>query len=282
MSSQALTRSLDCRGLQLVFGDETIVMGILNVTPDSFSDGGRFAAVDVAVAHAERMVSEGAGIIDIGGQSTRPGFVEVSAEEEIARVIPVIEVLAGKLGVPLSIDTYKPEVARAALKAGAHLINDIHGLQHDPRLAELAVEYGAPVIAMHQEPNFKETGDDPVDRLRTYFERTAAIAAAIGLERERLVVDPGIGFGKTQSQNLGLMARIGEMRDWGWPVLLGASRKSVIGNVLDQPVDQRLEGTLATTAIACWQGVEIVRVHDVAANVRAVRMTAALRGKASQ
>ncbi len=253
------------------------MVGIVNVTPDSFFDGGRHATTEAAVQQAERLVAEGAGMLDIGGQSTRPGHVEVSDAEEIARVVPVIEALAQRVSVPLSVDTYKPAVARAALAAGAHVLNDIHGFQRAPELAALAAEFGAAAIVMHHDEGFAASSGDVVARLLAFFARTFDLAAAAGLPRDRLVLDPGIGFHKTQPQNLELIARLDELRAPGLPVLLGASRKSVISHVLDLPPDERLEGTLATTALAVWHGVEFLRVHDVRANLRAAKMAAALR-----
>lgn len=252
-------------------------MGILNVTPDSFSDGGRFASLEAAVAQAERMVAEGAAIIDLGGQSTRPGYTEISAEEEIARVVPVIRALVDRIAIPLSIDTYKPEVARAALEAGAQVLNDIHGLQGDFELAAIAREWGCPIVVMHQEKGFAQADGDTIEKLNTYFRRSIALAEQAGISPERLILDPGIGFGKTQAQNLEITGRMSELRELGLPLLLGASRKSFIGNVLGLPVAERLEGTLATTALAAWDGVELIRVHDVAANVRVTRVIAAIR-----
>jgi dihydropteroate synthase len=267
-------------------------MGILNVTPDSFFDGGKHDVRENAVAQAERMVAEGAGIIDVGGQSTRPGFVEVSADEEIARVVPVIEQIVQRGTVVVSIDTYKPAVARAALEAGAHVLNDIHGLQGAPELAGLAAEFGVGVVAMHHDDKFRQyvrrPGDtaaglaviDLIERMKTWLARSLEIAEAAGVPVDQVVLDPGIGFFKTQEQNLEIMGRLAGLRGLGCPLLLGASRKSVIGHVLGgQPVEDRLEGTLATTTLAVWQGVEIVRVHDVAANVRAARMAQAIRAQ---
>jgi dihydropteroate synthase len=272
-------RVLDCRGLRVVLGAEPVIVGIVNVTPDSFFDGGRHATTETAVRHAEQLISEGAGMLDIGGQPTRPGaHVEISDAEEIARVVPVIAALAGKATIPLSVDTYKPAVARAALEAGAHVVNDIHGLQRAPEMAVLAAQFGAAAIAMHFDETFAFAPPGEVIAMQlAYFRRTMAIALEVGLPVERLVLDPGIGFKKTQAQNLELIARIGELRALGLPVLLGASRKSVIAHVLDLPPDERLEGTLATTALAAWQRVEFLRVHDVRANLRAARMATALR-----
>ncbi|HEU5078146.1 MAG TPA: dihydropteroate synthase [Opitutaceae bacterium] len=268
---------LECRERLLRFEERTLVMGILNVTPDSFSDGGQFLNHDAAVAHALRMIAEGASAIDIGGQSTRPGYAEISAAEEIERVVPVIERLRRETSTVISIDTYKAAVARAALEAGAHILNDVHGLQGDPELAQIAAHFRCPVIVMHQEKTFREEAGDTLDKLRRFFDRSVAIAEAAGIASEQIVFDPGIGFFKTLEQNLEIIARLGEIRRWGFPVLLGASRKSSIGQVLDLPAEQRLEGTLATTSVAAWQGVEMVRVHDVQPNVRTAKMIAAIR-----
>jgi len=257
-------------------------MGILNVTPDSFFDGGEQATLENAFQRAVAMVAEGAMVIDIGGQSTRPGFKEVSAEEEIARVEPVIRALAVRLAVPLSIDTYKPAVARAALEAGAHILNDIHGLQRDPELASLAAGCGCALVVMHHDERFPTAGGDVIARMSAWLERSLEIAARAGVSKDRIVLDPGIGFFKTPQQNLEIMGRLGELRALGCPLLLGASRKSTIGHVLDGlPVEERLEGTLATTALAVWQGVDLVRVHDVQENVRAARVAWAIREEAT-
>lgn len=265
------------RGRDLVLDGRPKMVGILNVTPDSFYDGGQHQGLAAALAHARQMIDEGAAMLDIGGESTRPGHTEVPAAEEIARVVPVIEVLSATVSIPLSIDTSKAEVARAAVAAGAHLINDVHGFQRDPELARLAAEYGCGVILMHQDATFRDTAIDPVAGVAAFLERSAGIALAAGVPRSNIILDPGIGFAKTHAQNLALLARLGEFRSLGFPLLLGASRKSVIGNVLSLPPDERLEGTLATTTLAAWQDVEFIRVHDVRANLRAALMAAALR-----
>ncbi len=277
LTSPSRPSALRCRGRQLVWTDHPQMVGILNVTPDSFFDGGRFQLAEAAFVQGERLVQEGAAVLDVGGQSTRPGYVEIPAYEEIDRVVPVIGALVARVEAPLSIDTYKPGVARAALRAGAHILNDIYGLQRHPEMAQLAAEYGAAVIAMHNDPKLRDQRGDVIDRLRVYFRRTLEIATAAGVPADQVVLDPGIGFGKTQEQNLEIMARLGELRDLGCPLLLAASRKSVIAHVLDLPPEERLEGTLATTALAGWQGVELVRVHDVRSNLRTARMAAALR-----
>ncbi len=229
------------------------------------------------MAQGLKLVNEGAAMLDLGGQSTRPGFAEISVEEEIARVVPVVSALVAKTSVPLSIDTYKPAVARAALAAGAHVLNDIHGFQGDEALASTAAEFGCAVILMHNDAAFKAAHLDPIAAMLAFFDRSLAIAARAGVVRQKIVLDPGIGFGKTQEQNLELLARLDELRVLGLPLLLGASRKSVIGNVLSLPPEERLEGTLATTALAVWQGVEFIRVHDVCANARAAKTAAAIR-----
>jgi dihydropteroate synthase len=276
-SQTAESRQLKCRDRAVVVGRETLLVGILNLTPDSFFDGGKFATGESAIAQARRLVEEGAAIIDVGGQSTRPGYEEISDEEEIARVVPAITALVPQLPVPISIDTYKPAVARAALQAGAHLINDIHGLQRNPELARLAAEFGCPVVVMHNDAAFRETPGDVIYKIKIFFDRSREIAAQAGLAEALIVLDPGIGFGKTQGQNLEILARLSELKLLGFPLCLGASRKSVIGNVLALPPEERLEGTLATTALAVWQGVEFIRVHDVRANARAAKMAAAIR-----
>lgn len=270
-------RQLACRDRVIMLDGTPKMVGIVNVTGDSFYDGGQHSTTDAAVAHALTLAEEGAALIDIGGESTRPGFTEIPADLEIARVVPVIAALVDKIKIPLSIDTYKSTVARAALSAGAHLLNDIHGFQGDPALPGIAAATGCAVILMHNDAAFKTTPGDVIAKLLAFFERSLAIAAQAGVLREKLVLDPGIGFGKTHEQNLELLARLGELRALGLPLLLGASRKSVIGNRLSLPPEDRLEGTLATTTLAVWQGVEFIRVHDVRANARAASMAAALR-----
>ncbi len=279
---------LRCRDLSLPLGERTLIMGILNVTPDSFSDGGKFTEVEAAVAHARRMVEEGADIIDLGGESTRlqanpaaygdsaraRAWEPLPAAEEIRRIMPVLERLLEELEVPISVDTYKAETARAVLKAGAHMINDVWGLQYDPDLAEVAASYDVPVVLMHNQHGY-EYRDLMGDIIR-YLRRSIKIAEAAGVRPEQIVVDPGIGFGKTTEQNLEVLRRLGELRSLGKPILLGTSRKSVIGNTLNLPVDQRLEGTAATVAWGISQGAAIVRVHDVKEMVRVARMTDAI------
>lgn len=273
----AATRVMKIRGKTLTLDGGPKMVGILNITPDSFFDGRPDLSAEAALQRALQMVAEGAAIIDVGGQSTRPGFVELDVTEEIARVIPVIELLAASLTVPISIDTYKPAVARAAVAAGADLVNDIHGFQREPELAKIAAEQNCGVILMHNDAGFRSAAGDTIARIAGFFARSIAIARAAGVEREQLILDPGIGFGKTQEQNLEILGRLHELKSAGCPLLLGASRKSTIGNVLSLPVEERLEGTLATTALAVWQGVEFLRVHDVNSNLRAAKMAAAVR-----
>jgi len=273
-------RELDCRGLRVEFGNKTVVVGILNATPDSFFDGGRLKTPAEAAARARRMAGEGAGIIDLGGQSTRPGHAEISPDEEMARIRPILEILAPEPPAPISIDTYKPVVARAALEAGAHLINDEHGFQGDPEMAAVAAEFGCPVILMHCELGFASAPGDTIGGIKRFFARSLEIAARAGIPEGRLILDPGIGFHKTQPQNLEILARVCELGSFGLPLLLGVSRKSVIGHVLGGTPGERLEGTLAATVLAVSQGVEFVRVHDVLANVRAARMAEAVLAKA--
>jgi len=266
------------RDLELRFGVRTYIMGIVNLTPDSFSgDGllGTVSMVDAAVARAARMVSEGADIIDIGGESTRPGHAPVSAAEEQRRVVEAVSAIrAGLPGVPISIDTSKPEVASAALDAGADMINDVGGVTAAAALASVAAAHAAPYVVMHSRAH--PTYRDVVAEVITDLERALAQAEAAGCAAGMLLVDPGIGFGKSSQQNLTLLAGLTGLRVLGRPILLGTSRKSTIGKVLDLPVHERLEGTLATTALGIAAGVDIVRVHDVAANVRAARMSDAI------
>lgn len=255
------------------------VMGILNVTPDSFSDGGLWTERDTALRQAGRMAEEGAAIIDIGGESTRPGHTPVSADDEAARVLPVIEAVKRETGLPVSIDTYKAEVARAALEAGADMVNDIWGLRRDGgEMAALIAGTGAACCLMHNRER-AEYADFMADMLSDLRE-TLAIADRAGIARSSIVLDPGIGFGKTYEQNLIAMNRLDELLAFGCPVLLAASRKSVIGLTLALPADQRLEGTIATTVAGVLRGAAFVRVHDVKENLRAARMALAIRREA--
>ncbi|WP_281277602.1 dihydropteroate synthase [Thermodesulfitimonas autotrophica] len=251
-------------------------MGILNVTPDSFSDGGRYETVEAAKARAIEMVAQGADIIDIGGESTRPGHTPVDAAEEMRRVLPVLEAVIPAVPVPVSIDTSKAAVARAALAAGAHIVNDQWALR-DEGMAEAVAAAGAPVVLMH---NQKGTAyRDLMADIIAYFNERIAFAVSAGIPRERIIIDPGIGFGKTPEQNLEVMRRLEELNALGCPILIGTSRKSFIGYALDLPVSERMEGTAATVAVGIMKGADIVRVHDVKEMVRVARMTDALKRK---
>ncbi len=270
------------RDTVLDLGSRTHVMGVLNVTPDSFSDGGRYASADRAVEHAREMAALGADLIDIGGESTRPGADPLSEEEELQRILPVIERLAAELPLPLSVDTYKASVAERALKAGASLINDISGLRFSPDMARVVADHGAALVIMHIKGTPRNMQQDPVyaDVVReigSFLAEGIEIAVRAGVDREKIMIDPGIGFGKTVEHNLAILHRLDEFRTLGRPVLIGTSRKRFIGSVLDIPQpDQRLEGTAATVALAIERGAKIVRVHDVAAMVRVARMTDAI------
>jgi dihydropteroate synthase len=267
-----------CGDREFRWGERTFIMGILNVTPDSFSGDGLGTDVEAAVAQAKRLVDEGADILDVGGESTRPDFAPVSADEELGRVIPVIQRLVGQVDVPVSIDTYKSEVARLALESGASMINDVWGLRRDPALAAVAAEWGLPlVIAANQ----RDTGyEDIVPAVLDSLRWGIGQAMEAGVSRENIIVDPGIGFGKTLEGNLEVLRCLGELKQLGRPILLGTSRKSMIGMVLDLPADQRLEGTAATVAIGIAGGADIVRVHDVMQMARVVRMAdAVVRGR---
>ncbi|MDF2891822.1 MAG: folP [Clostridia bacterium] len=262
----------------LNLGEKTYIMGILNVTPDSFSDGGDFVDIEAAVHHAKQMVADGADIIDVGGESTRPGFAEVDLEEEISRVIPVIERLAKEIDVPISIDTYKAEVADAAVKAGAVIINDIWGMQKDPKMPEVAAKHQVPVIIMHNQLGI-EYSRDIMEEICMFLRHSIDLGLQAGIRLENMILDPGIGFGKTAEQNVIVLARMGELNDLGCPILLGTSRKSFIGKILDLVPKERVEGTIATTVMGILQGADIVRVHDVLENLRAAKVTdAVVRG----
>jgi dihydropteroate synthase len=268
-----------CGNTEFRWGQRTYVMGIVNVDPDSFSGDGLRDA-ESAIAQGKRFAAEGADIIDVGGESTRPGFEPVSADEEMRRVMPVIERLAGELSVPVSIDTYKSEVARRAVAAGARMINDVWELKRDPKLARVAAEAGVPlVISQNQrESRFH----DFLSELIASLKKSMQIALDAGVAWDNIIIDPGVGFGKTVEQNMEIVRRLAELKALGRPILLGTSRKSFIGHVLDLPVDQRLEGTAATVAIGIANGADMVRVHDVAQMVRVVKMSDAIvRGKQS-
>ena len=259
-------------------GRRVLVMGILNVTPDSFSDGGRFEAVPAALAHAQTLVAEGADILDIGGESTRPGHAAVSAEEEQARVVPIVAALAPHLAAPISIDTYKASTAEAALKAGARIVNDVWGLQREPDIASVAAALGAPVVAMHN----RESADsslDIVDEMLRFFERTLAIARRAGIPDAHVMLDPGIGFGKTPDQHLEALRRLPEIGALGFPLLVGVSRKSILGRIAPRETrpDERLIPSIAAHVLAAQLGADVVRVHDVAPHREALRVVDAVK-----
>jgi len=259
----------------LPFDKRPLVMGVLNVTPDSFSDGGKFYNQDKAAAHALLMAEQGADMIDIGGESSRPGATEIGADEEIDRVIPVLERLKGKLNVPISIDTRRSEVARKACQAGASIINDISGLTHDEAIAEIAAETGSYLILMHMLGNSATMQinihyDDLIQDISDFLAQAASKAIARGVPRARIIIDPGIGFGKTVEHNFSLIKHIPEFMKLGFPVLIGASRKSFIGKTLGIDINERLEGSLAAAVYAVCNGVSIIRVHDVLQTVRAM------------
>ena len=274
MPSKTFSQALRVGSREFLWGERTYVMGIINVTPDSFSGDGLGTDVDAALAHALRFQDEGADILDVGGESTRPGHAPVDEDEELRRVIPLIERLAGSATTPISVDTYKAGVARRALAAGATMVNDIWGLRRDPEMAGVVAEAGVPVVVMHNQeaPIYKDVVADVMAILRESLRR----AEAAGIPREWVIVDPGIGFAKRPEHSLELLRRLGELRALGCPVLVGTSRKSSIGAVLGLPVEERLEGTAATVAIAIANGADIVRVHDVKAMVRVARMSDAI------
>jgi len=263
----------------LDFGKKTYVMGILNVTPDSFSDGGLYNELDKGLAHAAEMVNDGGDIIDIGGESTSPGHTPVPAEEEIRRILPFIEEMSKRISVPISVDTYKAETAERALKAGAHIINDIWGAKKDPEIADVAARYEVPIILMHNRDNM-DYESLMRDVLYDLYE-SINIAKKRGVRDSQIILDPGIGFAKTYEQNIEVMKNLDKISALGYPVLLGTSRKSMIGHALNLPVSERLEGTGATVCYGIMKGCDIVRVHDVKEISRMVKMMDILTGKAS-
>jgi dihydropteroate synthase len=270
-------------GATLRLGRRARLMGILNVTPDSFSDGGRFDAVPAALGQARRMLAEGADIIDIGGESTRPGADEVSAADELARVLPAIAALrADGIVAPISIDTYKAEVAEQAIAAGATIINDVHGLQREPELAAVAASRGVPLVVMHWD-KARDASRDVMAEMARYFEVTLRIAEEAGVASSRIVLDPGFGFAKSLSENYEILRRLPELVALGFPVLVGTSRKSMIGRLLDVPADERLAGTVATSVLGYTAGAHLFRVHDIRPNRDALRVAeAALYGPQDQ
>lgn len=259
---------------EFVWGERTYVMGVVNVSPESFSGDGLLDP-DAAVARGLQLVEEGADLLDVGGQSTRPGFEEIPVDEEIRRVVPVVRRLAREAGVPVSVDTYKPQVAAAALDAGAHLVNDVHGFRLHPEMAQIVADAGVPAIVMHNQRG--RAFHDVVDDVRAGLEESFAIAREADLRRDRLIIDPGFGFGWTEAQNLELLRRLGELRSFARPVLVGTSRKSTIGAALGgKPVGERLLGTAASCAIAIANGADIIRVHDVREMAEVARVADAI------
>ncbi|MGL6104779.1 dihydropteroate synthase [Romboutsia sp.] len=257
------------------YGKKTYIMGILNLTPDSFSDGGDFSNIDIAVNHAKEMIKEGADIIDLGGESTRPGHKYVDANEELKRIIPVIKKLKEEINVPISVDTYKADVAKAALDLGVEMINDVWGLRKDENMAKVIAKYDAHVCIMHNQDG-TDYDKDIMESMKEFLQESIDIGIKCGIDKNKIVVDPGIGFGKTFEQNIEVLNRLHELKELGYPILLGTSRKSVIGHVLDVEPKERVEGTIATTVLGIRDGIDIVRVHDVKENIRAAKMTDAI------
>jgi len=275
---------LKLRGGSLALGERTAIMGVLNVTPDSFSDGGRFHNFDIAVAHGEKMAEDGADIIDVGGESTRPGSDPVPLDEEAQRVLPVIEPLAKNLSTPISIDTCKAEIARRALEAGAEIINDVSAFRFDEEMISVARESGCPVILMHMRMTPRDMQREPrydalMPELISFLGERVESAVAGGIDPGQIVVDPGIGFGKTVDHNLEIIRELGRFQALGRPILIGPSRKSTIGAVLDAEVSDRMEGTAAAIAVAIANNAHIVRVHDVSEMARVAKMTDAIMGR---
>ncbi len=253
------------------------IMGILNVTPDSFSDGGKWDSLDKALAHTEEMIRQGADIIDVGGESTRPGHVQITDQEEIDRVTPVIEAVRGRFDVPISVDTYKSKVAKAAIAAGADLVNDIWGLKYDPDMAKTIADAKVACCLMHNRE--KAAYADFMKDFLTDLGESVKIAEDAGIAEDKIILDPGVGFGKTYEMNLEVIREISQMHQYGYPILLGTSNKSVIGNALDLPTGERLEGTLATTVIGVMNHCGFIRVHQIQENKRAIQMTEAIMGR---
>ncbi len=274
---QHYPKPLTLNGITLDYTKETFIMGILNVTPDSFSDGGKYNSVEAALKQAKKMVADGAKIIDVGGESTRPGYERISDEEEIARVVPVIKALIQEVPAIISIDTYKPAVARAAVEAGAHMINDIWGAKADRAIADVAAAYNVPIILMHNrhEEPYRHYWKDFIRDL----EQSIEIAKQAGVPDQHIILDPGIGFAKNLEQSIETMQRLDELSAMGYPVLLATSRKRMIGSILGLPVHERVEGTAATCAYGVMKGCHMMRVHDVKEVARTVKVIDALVGK---
>lgn len=269
-----MNRMMNIGNINFEFGKRTYIMGILNVTPDSFSDGGKFNNIELAVKHAKEMVEQGADIIDVGGESTRPNHIPLEEKDELKRIVPVISALKKEIAVPISIDTYKGNVAEEAVKAGASLINDVWGFKKDKHMAEVAAKYNVTCCLMHNRDDMNYS--DIMTNLINDLKESIDIAIRAGVKIENIIVDPGIGFAKTLEHNLIVMNNLEKLKELDCPVLLGTSRKSMIGLTLNLPVDQRLEGTIATTVIGIMKGCDFVRVHDVKENKRAAAMADAI------
>ena len=270
-----MIKSLKIGNKEFQIGEKTYIMGILNVTPDSFSDGGSFNQIEAALKHTEDLIKEGTHIIDIGGESTRPDYTMVSVEQEIERVAPVIESIKKNFDVPVSIDTYKSGVAKAAILAGADMVNDIWGLKYDTHMAEVIQKYDVPVCIMHNRPNMDYSNfmEDAIADLKESID----IAKKSNVDLNKIMIDPGIGFAKTYEMNVEMLGRMEELFCFDMPILLGTSRKSVIGMTLDLPVTEREEGTIATSVIGVMKGCHFLRVHNVKGNIRAVKMAEAIK-----
>ncbi len=259
---------------QFAIGRHTYVMGILNVTPDSFSDGGKWNHTDKVLKRVEQMLADGMDVVDIGGESTRPGYTPITEEEEIERVVPVIEAIRENFDVPISLDTYKPKVARTGIAAGADMINDIWGLKYDTEMAEIIAESGVACCLMHNRGDMEY--ENFLQDVKRDLKESIGLAKKAGIAEDKILLDPGVGFAKSYDNNLEILKSLEKLQDLGYPLLLGTSRKSVIGLALDLPVEERLEGTLVTTVFGVQKGCAFVRVHDIKENVRAIRMAEAI------
>lgn len=272
-----MNNSIQCGPYSLDFSRKTYIMGILNITPDSFSDGGSYNELDAAVNHARKMVANGADIIDIGGESTRPGHIQVSVEEEIKRVVPIIEAISAEINVPISIDAYRAKTVEAAIKAGAHIINDIWGAKYEPEMAKVAAETGVPIILMHNRDNRNYTHF--IRDVIQDIQESIFICKKAGVQDDKIILDPGIGFAKDVELNIEMMRELDKFVGLGYPVLLGTSKKSMIGQIMDLPVEERLEGTGATVCYGIQKGCHIMRVHDVKEISRMAKMMDVLVGR---
>jgi dihydropteroate synthase len=272
-----VNNSIQCGPYSLDFSRKTYIMGILNITPDSFSDGGSYNELDAAVNHARKMVANGADIIDIGGESTRPGHIQVSVEEEIKRVVPIIEAISAEINVPISIDAYRAKTVEAAIKAGAHIINDIWGAKYEPEMAKVAAETGVPIILMHNRDNRNYTHF--IRDVIQDIQESIFICKKAGVQDDKIILDPGIGFAKDVELNIEMMRELDKFVGLGYPVLLGTSKKSMIGQIMDLPVEERLEGTGATVCYGIQKGCHIMRVHDVKEISRMAKMMDVLVGR---